>query len=126
MAKGGMLMVTRHGDLGVVSIQQKQFLNDEVINRFAEEAMDLIESQGYAKLVLDFANVEYLSSKMLGKLMALYKRVQAEKGGLALCNVRKDLREVFEVTQLDTVLNLHADQGKAIKSLEQKKRGWFR
>jgi len=126
MAKGGMLMVTRHGDLGVVSIQQKQFLNDEVINRFAEEAMDLIESQGYAKLVLDFANVEYLSSKMLGKLMALYKRVQVEKGGLALCNVRKDLREVFEVTQLDTVLNLHADQGKAIKSLETKKRGWFR
>jgi len=124
---GGMLIVTRHGDLGVVSIQQKRFLNDDVINRFSEEAMDLVESQGYAKLVLDFANVEYLSSKMLGKLMALYKRLQVENGGLALCNVRKDLREVFEVTQLDTVLNLHDDQGKAVKSLQKKKkRGWFR
>ena len=128
MAKGGgMLMVTRHGDLGVVSIQQKQFLNDDVINRFAEEAMDLVESKGYAKLVLDFANVEYLSSKMLGKLMALYKKVQAENGGMALCNVRKDLREVFEVTQLDKILNLQPNQGTAINSLEKKKkRGWFR
>jgi anti-sigma B factor antagonist len=76
-------------------------------------------------MVIDFQNVQYLSSKMLGKLMALYKRVQAEDGGLALCSVRKELREVFEVTQLDKVLNLQADQAKAVDSLKKKKGGWL-
>ncbi len=125
MAKG-KLLVNRQGDIGVVMIQEKQFLTDEVIEAFAEEAMSLVDKQGYGKLVLDFSSVEYLSSKMLGKLMALYKRLQAEKGGLALCGVKQDLLEVFEVTQLDKVLNIHPDQGKAIGSLQTKKRGWFR
>ena len=127
MAKG-KLLVSRQGDIGVVMIQQKQFLGDDVINQFAGEVMNLIDRQGYAKLVLDFQSVEYLSSKMLGKLMAIYKRLQAEKGGLALCRIRPDLMEVFEVTQLDKVLNLQPDQGRAIQSLKGKKRkrGWFR
>ena len=125
MGKGsGKLLVNRQGDMGIVMVQDKRFLNDEVITQFAEEVFDLVDNQGYTKLVLDFQNVEYLSSKMLGKLMALYKRIQAEKGGLAICNVRRDLREVFEVTQLDKVLNLQEDERRAVESLKRKK-GWF-
>ena len=124
--KGGKLLVSRQGDMGIVMIQEKQFLSDESINQFAEEVTALVDEQGMFKLVLDFQNVEYLSSKMLGKLMALYKRLQEENGGLALCRVRKDLQEVFEVTQLDKVLNLQPDQGQAIQCLKGKKKGWFR
>ena len=57
-------------------------------------------------VALDLANVEYVTSTILGHLVALNKRLHGAGGRLTLENVRPAVREILNVTLLDQVLDL--------------------
>ena len=54
------------------------------------------------KVVLDFADLEYLSSV----LVATQKRVTAAEGALRIVNASDDIREVFDITGLIDVFDV--------------------
>ncbi|MCM1106027.1 MAG: STAS domain-containing protein [Blautia sp.] len=59
------------------------------------------------KLILDFADLEYLSSAGLRVLLAAHKAfLKKGNGGLVICNVNETIHEVFEVTGFLDVLNI--------------------
>ena len=74
----------------------------------------LVEEDGRKKVVLDFANVEYLSSAALGKLITMDKKTKGAKGKLRLCNIRPDIYEVFTITRLDKEFDIKADEAEAL------------
>jgi anti-anti-sigma factor len=59
------------------------------------------------RLELDLGNVRYLCVTCLGKLVALDRRLRAGGGRLTLLDVAPAVYEVFEVTHLTAVLDLH-------------------
>jgi anti-sigma B factor antagonist len=65
-------------------------------------------------LLLNFRDVTYLSSAMLGKLIGLQKQAQAAGGRLALCELDQNLCAVFEVSQLDKRFAIYADETEAL------------
>ena len=58
------------------------------------------------KVVLDFADPEYLSSAGLRVLVATQKRVTAAEGALRIVNAGDDIREVFDITGLIDVFDV--------------------
>ena len=50
--------------------------------------------------------MEYVTSTVLGHLVALNKRLQTSGGRLTLENVRPAVRDILKVTLLDQVLDL--------------------
>lgn len=56
-------------------------------------------------LVLDFAQVEYISSAGLRVLLSAQK-VMSKKGGMKLVNVSEDIMEIFEVTGFCDILTI--------------------
>ena len=58
------------------------------------------------KVVLDFADLEYLSSAGLRVLVATQKRVTAAEGTLRIVNASDDIREVFDITGLIDVFDV--------------------
>lgn len=69
-----------------------------------EEALDS-RYDGVAELILDFASVDYVSSAGLRVLMGADQKM-SESGKLILKNVNEDVREVFEMTGFDELLNI--------------------
>jgi anti-anti-sigma factor len=61
-----------------------------------------------ARLVLDLADVHYLSSGALGQLLALQKRIASIHGGLKLRRVHPEVREIFRITRLIPVFEFEA------------------
>ena len=66
-------------------------------------------------LLLNFGNVEYMSSAALGKLITLNKKVQAAGGKLILCNIDPQIREVFEITKLDKLFVICGDEQEGLQ-----------
>ena len=66
-------------------------------------AADLEEA---LEVVLDFADLEYLSSAGLRVLVATQKRVTAAEGTLRIVNASDDIREVFDITGLIDVFDV--------------------
>src|SRR5919204_4693908 len=89
------------GDVTVVHFTDRKILDEENIQVIGEQLFSLVDELGRTKLLLNFHNVEYMSSAALGKLITLNKKVQSAGGRLVLCNIDPQIREVFEITKLD-------------------------
>jgi anti-anti-sigma factor len=61
---------------------------------------------GALYVVLDLADLQYISSAGLGSIVKLYKKVKALGGSVTLCGVRGMVKEVFEVTGLFAIFKV--------------------
>ncbi|MFN0054612.1 MAG: STAS domain-containing protein, partial [Planctomycetales bacterium] len=84
------------------------------IQIIGNQLFSLVDEDHRKKIVLDFTNVEYLSSAALGKLITMDKKVKASGGKLRLCSIRADILEVFKITRLDKLFTIRDDREKAL------------
>lgn len=110
--------IEKNGDVTIVYFQDTGILDEQNINRIATELFELVDNSVKIKLCLNFQKVEYLSSAVLGKLVALQKKVSAAKGRLHLCCIRESILKVFQVTKLDKLFKIYDDQGRAVKAFK--------
>jgi anti-sigma B factor antagonist len=57
-------------------------------------------------LVLDFAAVDYISRAGLRVILVANQQMEDVDGNLTIKNVNEDVRDVFEMTGFDSLLNL--------------------
>ncbi len=103
------------GDVTVAKFIDKKILDESNIQVIGNQMFGLVDDDGRSKIVLDFSNVEYLSSAALGKLITMDKKVKASKGNLRLCSIRPDIYEVFAITKLNKLFDIHDDRDKALE-----------
>ncbi|MBI2921777.1 MAG: STAS domain-containing protein [Planctomycetes bacterium] len=123
--KKGRLVTQSVGEVTAVFFQDARILDETTVKAIADELMALVDSTYKIKLLLDFSNVEYLSSAVLGKLVATYKKVQEGKGQMKLCAIKPAIKEVFKITKLDKMFDIHDTQAAALNSFQTKKFGIF-
>jgi len=58
------------------------------------------------KLVFDFSALEFIASAALRQLVSVYKRLKPTGGEIVLSGMNEVVREVFDVTGLDTVFTV--------------------
>ncbi|MCA9082527.1 MAG: STAS domain-containing protein [Planctomycetaceae bacterium] len=102
------------GAVTVARFLDKKILDEANIDKIGQELFGLVDTDGRKKIVLDFSLVEYLSSAALGKLITMHKKVTAAGGKCVLCNIQKDILDVFKITQLHKVLSLCTDLDDAL------------
>jgi len=98
------------GDVTVVNFTDKKILDEQNIQLIGEQLFRLVDELGRRKLLLNFGNVEYLSSAALGKFITLNKKVNASGGRLILCNIDPQIYEVFEITKLNKLFHIVKDE----------------
>ena len=104
-------------DVTIARFIDKKILDEGNIKIIGNQLFGMIDTDGRRKIVLDFTNVEYLSSAALGKLITLEKKVKAAKGKLRLCNIRPDIYEVFVITRLNKLFDIRDTQEQALEGL---------
>ena len=87
-------------------------------NHFAEriiqELIELVELGRPKKLLLNMADVEYLHSITLGRMVGLGKKVKANDGELRVCELQPTLAAVLQVTQIDQTLSIRDEERTAL------------
>ena len=99
----------------VVSFVDTKIVTEENIQEVGDQLYSLVEAEGHRQILLNFENVQYLSSAALGKLINLKKKVGVVKGKLKLCCIHPDLMEVFKITRLDQVFEIYDTEQAALK-----------
>jgi anti-sigma B factor antagonist len=75
-------------------------------------------AQGRTDVILNMAGVEFINSSGIGVLVSALKEVRLAQGHLVLCNLAQYVQEIFEVTQLSNIFELHASEDEARDALE--------
>jgi anti-sigma B factor antagonist len=93
------------------------FINSKVVLEVREPLYQLVENEGHRRIVLNFENVNFLSSAPIGVLIYLKKKVEAVGGKLRFCCVEPDILAIFRITSVDHLFEIHASEADAIASL---------
>ncbi len=94
---------------------QLMFATD-VVDEIGNELHSVISDHGYSKIILDFSNVQYVSSMMLAKLAALERHVEIAKGQLKLCRLGPILQDAFRIGHFERLFSVYDNVELALKA----------
>ena len=106
------------GDVHMVLFKDKKILDDTVLDEIKTEINALLGKITGPDVLLDFGNVEFMSSAMLGLLGQLHRKVASGQGRLKMCNIRPEIFQVFKLTSLDKLFSIHKDAPTAIAAFK--------
>ena len=102
------------GDVLVAEFQEAKMLDEAVINEVGEELMKMVGQCTGNKMLLDFSNITFMSSSMIGKIVFLDNDCKSKGVDLKLCSINANVMEVFSLMNLDKILSIYDDRDQAI------------
>ncbi|MBN2376089.1 MAG: STAS domain-containing protein [Sedimentisphaerales bacterium] len=116
MTNQARIEVRHEGKAKIVELLDEEILDEITISEIAESLFSVLEEGSANQMVLSFARVKHLSSMALGTLIRLNKRAEEHGGKLKLCEIRKNLYEIFEITKLNKLFDIYESRDLAISS----------
>jgi len=112
------LKITQDKNVNIVEFLQNKILDELNIAEIGQELQALIVGKDRPRLLLDFANVEHLSSAALGVLINVNKWIKEHNGQLRLANIKPQILEVFMITKLNRLFRILPGRTEAMASFE--------
>jgi anti-anti-sigma factor len=69
---------------------------------------------GQQRLVIDFSRLNFISSSGMRVLLIAAKRLSANEGTIALCNMQDHIEEVFRVSGFDQIIPIRDSRKAAL------------
>lgn len=109
------LSVRRQDDVCLVEFRDRKILEELSIREIEDQLFELVEAEDNIKILLSFKSVEHLSSAALGMLINLEKLVGRKNGQLILSDINPQIFEVFKITRLNRMFQIHPTAQEALK-----------
>ncbi len=81
----------------------------------AETTVNGLIDDGGKKLLIDFENLDYISTVGLRIILAISKRLGHEGGTLRICGLNATVRQVFEISGFSSILKIFSNQTEALQ-----------
>ncbi len=107
MTRESRLSVTHTGDIVTIKFLDRNILEEASIQQIGDEISSLIEASPNPKVLINFQDVEHLSSAALGTLITINNRIRQKGGQLRLSNIDAQIYEVFVITKLNKLFQIH-------------------
>jgi anti-sigma B factor antagonist len=108
------IQTAKKGDIHMVAFKDSKILDDTTLDEIKREINTLLGQAVGPDVLLDFSNVEFMSSAMLGLLGQVHRKIAAGKGRLRMCGIRPEIMQVFKLTSLDKLFSIHKDAPAAL------------
>ncbi len=102
----------------VAVLTDDKILDESEVSALESSIVPLIEQNPGINLIMDFSSVEFLTSSVLGLLIRISKKVHEGEGQLRLCGINSKILDIFRITRLDKVFDIHEGRQEALESLE--------
>jgi len=77
-----------------------------------------LRNSGYVRILVDFADVDYIDSTGIGFLIGIYTSVtKSSNGRFALASANRRVRDVLELTRLAQVIQLYPSEAAALEAI---------
>ncbi len=103
--------VDQFGDVRTVRIAGN--LDTQTAPVAQEQLMQLIDD-GATKILVDFEDLNYISSSGLRMLLVAVKRLECTGGQLRICNPNTMVREVFDTSGFSDIFSVYGSQAEAL------------
>jgi anti-sigma B factor antagonist len=103
-----------NGSVRTIFFTTARILDELAIRAIGEEMFAILDKSEERNILLDFRAVQFMSSSALGVLIRFAKRCKEFNAKLKLCGIAPHIMQVFKITGLDKVFEIHKDQQEAV------------
>jgi len=82
-----------------------------------EQTINSIIDGGHFKIVLNFSDVEYLSSAGMRLMLAISKKLQHLEGKVVACSLNDDVMEVIKMAGFNQVIEFYPSEQESLTHL---------
>ena len=92
------LSVSQEKNVRIVEFTNSKILDEQNIKEIGDTLNVIVDENENPRVLVDFANVDHLSSAALGMLINVNNKVKQRNGQLRLANIKPQIFEVFVIT----------------------------
>ena len=115
-AAESLLRVADEGGVTHIQFVDRNILDEANIQQIGEEITRLVDETPQPKVLISFENVDHLSSAALGTLITINNKIRGKDGQLRLANIDPRIYEVFVITKLNRLFQIHDSAEQALAS----------
>lgn len=82
-----------------------------------DKKIETLLSEGENALVLNFSELEYISSAGLRSILAVAKQLKAKDGSIMLTELKGAVKEVFEISGFYSIFQIFESEADALKQM---------
>ncbi len=112
------LRVSEQDGITRIEFVDRNILDEANIQQIGAEITKLVDARPNPKVLISFANVDHLSSAALGTLITINNRVRSKEGQLRLAHIDPQNYEVFVITKLNKLFQIHDNAQQALASFK--------
>jgi len=112
-----MLEIQENLDASIGYFQNTRILDEATVQTLGTELLEAAARAKGGKMIVNFKNVVLMSSAMIGKLVLLRNRCEEAGIKLAFCEITENVKEVFQLMKLETIVDLYGTEEEAKTAL---------
>lgn len=115
----GSVMICTHrveDNICIVSFEGNIALDG--VNEAKAYLKPYLDSDEVKGLVINFEKVNFIDSSGIGLIVSIFKTMQQKDGKFALSNLSKKNEEIFSITRLNKILEIHPLEEDAVSALK--------
>ena len=113
------LLTRSDGQVLLAYFQDVRIIDESRINSLGQELSELISDTSNNRIILNFQNVSFMSSAMIGELVLFGKKCKTAKVALRMCNINDNVDEVFKLMKLGKVFAIDKDEETSLKKIKK-------
>ena len=102
---------------GAVILALSGKLDATTAKAFENRILTVIDSGAGQRLVVDLAQLDYVSSSGLRMFLLAAKRLQATNGKITLHGLQDQIRQVFDVSGFSSIISIYGSRNEAIEGV---------
>lgn len=118
LIKKESLEIAGDDEAAVVSFLVPSLTNEDEIEACFNKLIVFIGRKKPSKLIIDFGQVRFFSSRVLGELLKVKSRLESFGARVVISAINPQLYRVFKVTSLDKIFSFYPDKESALKELK--------
>jgi anti-sigma B factor antagonist len=102
----------------IILFDTEKLLDGVEIEQCYREIVEILNKTQEQKVLLHFGRVKFMSSAALGMLIRVLKKCKEFKVTLKLCNISPEEYEVFQITGMNKLFDIHDDAAGAMAAFK--------
>lgn len=102
---------------GQVVISLSGRIDSTAAVEFEEKLIEIID-KGKNTMIIDFLRIQFISSAGLRVLLLAAKKVKPYGGKIVLCDMSKDVREVFDISGFSSIFDIQDNVTSAVEAIK--------
>ena len=101
----------------ILILKLKGRLDSLTSNKLEERFLALLDKEE-KKVIVDFSQLDYISSSGLRVLLLSAKRLRGSNGKILLSSLKEHIKEIFEIAGFSSIFNIFQSQEDAINGFQ--------